>query len=123
MERQFPRCGVPPPWFECSVGGKPGHWGRFPGAGVRRILTAFLPWTRHALHVLHSMHCHLKAFTFAVNSGQNFKQDGCPAIKSNCSNVNSVLVFLFKKSFFLTLKKLFLFLKISFIQSLAGANQ
>lgn len=54
--------------------------------GIRRvILTAFLPWILHALHVLHSMHCHLKAFTFVVSSGQNFKQDGCPtSMKAKC---------------------------------------
>jgi hypothetical protein len=57
-----------------------------PGDGLlRAILTAFLPWILHALHVLHSMHCHLKAFTFVVNSGQNFKQDGCPVrTKADC---------------------------------------
>jgi GDP-D-mannose dehydratase len=43
-----------------------------------KILTAFLPWSRQELHVLHSMHCHRKAFTLTVSSGENFKQDGWP---------------------------------------------
>lgn len=66
-----------------------------PGDGLlKAILTAFLPWILHALHVLHSMHCHLKAFTFVVNSGQNFKQDGCPTrIKSKLLYGNGALDF------------------------------
>lgn len=46
--------------------------------GRGKILTAFLPWSRQELHVLHSMHCHRKAFTLTVSSVENFKQDGWP---------------------------------------------
>lgn len=35
-----------------------------------KLLTAFLPWSRQELHVLHSMHCHRKAFTRTVSSGK-----------------------------------------------------
>lgn len=60
--------------------------------GHESVLTAFFPWILHALHVLHSMHCHLKAFTFVVSSGQNFKQDGCPIrIKSKLLYGNDAL--------------------------------
>lgn len=53
------------------------------------MLSAFLPWILHALHVLHSIHCHLKAFTFDVNSGQNFKHDGCPLLPQSAQDNSS----------------------------------
>ena len=50
-------------------------------------LTAFLPCIRHELHVLHSMHCHLRAFTLAVRSVENFRQEGWPVrTRSGLSN-------------------------------------
>lgn len=42
-------------------------------------LTAFFPWSWQLLQVLHSMHCHHRALTRAVSSGENLRQDGWPA--------------------------------------------
>uniref|UniRef100_A0A0E9V2H3 Uncharacterized protein n=1 Tax=Anguilla anguilla TaxID=7936 RepID=A0A0E9V2H3_ANGAN len=48
----------------------------------KSISSAFFPWILQELHVLHSIHRHRNAFTFAVNSGENFRQDGCPVEKT-----------------------------------------
>lgn len=42
-------------------------------------LTAFFPWSWQLLQVLHSMHCHHRALTRTVSSGENLRQDGWPA--------------------------------------------
>lgn len=45
---------------------------------IWKELTAFFPWIWQELHVLHSMHCHRRALTFAVKSVENFRHDGWP---------------------------------------------
>lgn len=63
------------------------------------VLTAFLPWSRQELHVLHSIHCHRKAFTRTVNSGENFKQDGWPTEKGeNCASKATPLLLMLTDS-------------------------
>lgn len=47
-------------------------------SAFEKKLTAFFPWIWQELHVLHSMHCHRRALTFAVKSTENFRHDGWP---------------------------------------------
>lgn len=72
-----------------SGGSQHSIWNPLSQESQKSILSAFLPWILHALQVLHSMHCHLKAFTFVVNSGQNFKQDGCPLLPQSAQERSS----------------------------------
>lgn len=53
------------------------------------MLSAFFPWSWQLLQVLHSIHCHHRALTRAVSSGENFRQEGCPLFPQSAQEMSS----------------------------------